>query len=94
MIPFAKTKAERTAAEDPRLSLEERYGSHAGYVAAVQLAARKAVTEGFLLAGRRKGPGGRGRRKRRAEVGGESLPGFGEGGRAKRGRVGPTHAPV
>jgi hypothetical protein len=51
MIPFAKTKAERTATEDPRASLEERYGSHAGYVAAVQLAARKAVTEGFLLPG-------------------------------------------
>ena len=50
MIPFAKTKAERVAAEDPRPSLEERYGSHAGYVAAVQLAARKAVGEGFLLA--------------------------------------------
>ncbi len=49
MIPFAKTKAERVAAEDPRPSLEERYGSHTGYVAAVQLAARKAVTEGFLL---------------------------------------------
>ena len=49
MIPFAKTKAERLATEDPRLSLEERYGSHAGYVAAVQLAARKAATEGFLL---------------------------------------------
>jgi Alpha/beta hydrolase domain len=49
MIPFAKTKAERVAAEDPRPSLEERYGSHSGYVSAVQLAARKAVTEGFLL---------------------------------------------
>jgi len=49
MIPFAKTKAERVAAEDPRPSLEERYGSHAGYVAAVQLAARKAATAGFLL---------------------------------------------
>jgi hypothetical protein len=49
MIPFAKTKAERVAAEDPRPSLEERYGSHAGYVAAVQLAARNAVGEGFLL---------------------------------------------
>jgi len=49
MIPFAKTKAERLANEDPRPSLEERYGSHAGYVAAVQLAARKAVTENFLL---------------------------------------------
>jgi hypothetical protein len=50
MVPFAKTKAERTANEDPRPSLEERYGSHAGYVAAVEAAAHKAVAEGFLLA--------------------------------------------
>ena len=32
-VPFAKTKAEREAAGDPRLSLEERYGSRAAYVA-------------------------------------------------------------
>jgi Alpha/beta hydrolase domain len=50
MVPFANTKAERMANEDPRLSLEERYATHAGYVAAVQAAARKAVAEGFLLA--------------------------------------------
>jgi hypothetical protein len=49
MIPFARTKAERTANEDPRPSLEERYGTHVGYVAAVEAAARKAVAEGFLL---------------------------------------------
>jgi hypothetical protein len=49
MIPFAKTKAERTANEDPRPSLEERYVNHAGYVAAVEAAARKAIAEGFLL---------------------------------------------
>lgn len=49
MIPFAKTKAERVANEDPRPSLEERYGSHDGYVAAVEAAARKATAEGFLL---------------------------------------------
>ncbi len=49
MIPFAKSKAERTASEDPRPSLEERYGNHAGYVAAVEAAAHKAVAEGFLL---------------------------------------------
>jgi hypothetical protein len=48
-IPFAKTKAERLAAGDPRLSLEERYGTHAGYVAAVKAAAEKAVSERFLL---------------------------------------------
>jgi hypothetical protein len=49
MIPFARTKAERTANEDPRPSLEERYVNHAGYVAAVEAAAGKAVAEGFLL---------------------------------------------
>ncbi|MBI4185343.1 MAG: hypothetical protein HY521_15225 [Proteobacteria bacterium] len=49
MIPFAKTQAERMANNDPRLSLEERYGDHAGYVAVVASAAAKAVAEGFLL---------------------------------------------
>jgi hypothetical protein len=49
MIPFAKTKAEREAGGDPRLSLEERYTDHAGYVAAVRAAAAKAVSAGFLL---------------------------------------------
>ena len=48
-IPFARTKAERTANGDPRLSLEERYKDHAGYVAAVKAAAEKAESEGFLL---------------------------------------------
>jgi hypothetical protein len=48
-IPFAKTKAERLAAGDPRLSLEERYGTHEGYVAKVKAAAARAVTERFLL---------------------------------------------
>ena len=49
MIPFAKTKAERMANEDPRLSLEERYGSHDGYVQVVKTAAQKIVAAGFLL---------------------------------------------
>jgi len=49
MIPFAKTKAERIASEDPRLSLEERYRDHAGYVAAVTAAALRATAAGFLL---------------------------------------------
>lgn len=48
-VPFARTRAERTASGDPRLSLEERYGSHEGYVAAVRAAAAKASAEGFLL---------------------------------------------
>jgi hypothetical protein len=49
MVPFAKTKAQRLAAADPRLSLEERYHTHAGYVAAVRAAAANAVAQGFLL---------------------------------------------
>ncbi|HUP39078.1 MAG TPA: alpha/beta hydrolase domain-containing protein [Vicinamibacterales bacterium] len=49
-IPFAKTKTERTASGDPRLSLEERYVDHAGYVRAVKAAADKLVSEGYLLA--------------------------------------------
>ncbi|MCG2592204.1 hypothetical protein LZ009_05360 [Ramlibacter sp. XY19] len=49
MIPFAKTRAERAANRDPRPSLEERYGSHDGYVAAVRKAAEKAQGAGFLL---------------------------------------------
>ena len=48
-IPFAKTKAERMANEDPRPSLEERYGNHDGYVKAVKAAAAKIVQAGFLL---------------------------------------------
>ncbi|MEZ0308899.1 MAG: alpha/beta hydrolase domain-containing protein, partial [Ramlibacter sp.] len=50
MIPFAKTRAERIASRDPRPSLEERYGSTEGYVAAVKRAAEKAQGAGFLLA--------------------------------------------
>lgn len=49
-IPFAKTRAERLASGDPRLSLEERYVNHAGYVAAVTAAADKAFAQGYLLA--------------------------------------------
>lgn len=49
MVPFARTRAERLANGDPRLSLEERYRDHSGYVAAVQRAAANAVARGFLL---------------------------------------------
>ena len=50
MVPFFKTKAQRLAAGDPRLSLEERYGTHAGYVGAVTAAANNAYSQGYLLA--------------------------------------------
>ncbi len=49
-IPFAKTKSERVASGDPRLSLEERYKNHDGYVQAVKTAAHKLVHDGYLLA--------------------------------------------
>lgn len=48
-LPFAQTKAERESSGDPRLSLEERYGTHEGYVDAVRTAAEKGVAERFLL---------------------------------------------
>jgi hypothetical protein len=48
-ITFAKTKAEREASGDPRLSLEERYGSRAAYVAKVKAAADALVAERLLL---------------------------------------------
>lgn len=48
-IPFARTRAERLAAGDPRPSLEERYGTHEGFVMRVREAAATLVSEGFLL---------------------------------------------
>ena len=48
--PFAATRALRTAAGDPRASLEERYGTHAGFVCQVTAAANKAVAQRFLRA--------------------------------------------
>lgn len=49
MVPFARTAQERQANQDVRPSLQERYGSHAGYVQAVRQAADRAMKEGFLL---------------------------------------------
>lgn len=48
-IPFAKTRAQRLAAGDPRLSIEERYGTHEGYVARVKAAAARLVADRLLL---------------------------------------------
>jgi hypothetical protein len=50
MLPFARTAQARQAQNDPRPSLEERYGNHEGYVSAVRQAAQRAQAEGFLLA--------------------------------------------
>jgi len=49
MIPFARTAQERSLSGDPRLSLEERYVSHDGYVDAVKNATNRAMKAGFLL---------------------------------------------
>jgi hypothetical protein len=48
-LAFAKTRAERQAAGDPRLSVEERYSSQANYVGRVAAAAQNLVKERFLL---------------------------------------------
>jgi len=48
-IPFARTRAERLAAGDPRASLEERYGTHDRYVALVRAAADRLVQGRYLL---------------------------------------------
>jgi hypothetical protein len=48
-IPFQNTKKERKESKDPRLSLEERYGTHGRYVELVRKAAGELVNEGFLL---------------------------------------------
>jgi hypothetical protein len=47
-FPFQETKAERIAAQDPRPSIEERYGTHQGYVCVVTNAANKSVKKRFL----------------------------------------------
>ena len=48
--PFARTKAERKAAHDPRASLEERYPTRADYLRKVEAAADRQIAAGFLLA--------------------------------------------
>jgi hypothetical protein len=48
-VPFAETEQDRLATGDPRLSLEERYGTHEGYVEAVRYAAERLVAERLLL---------------------------------------------
>jgi imidazolonepropionase-like amidohydrolase len=49
-IPFARTRAERTAAGDPRLSIEERYANKDAYLAKVRAAADDLVAHRYLLA--------------------------------------------
>ena len=48
-IPFASTKAERIAAGDPRLSIEERYPTKDTYLTAFKKAAADLVAKRYLL---------------------------------------------
>ena len=48
-VPFARTKAERLANGDPRLSLEERYANQEAYVERVKEAVRELQDAGLLL---------------------------------------------
>lgn len=48
-LPFARTRAERTAAGDPRPSIEERYGGREDYLAHVREAAAALARDGYLL---------------------------------------------
>ena len=48
-VPFSTTKAERLERRDPRLSVEERYGTLEGYMCTVRQAADQAVHDRFLL---------------------------------------------
>lgn len=48
--PLPATKKERAEKSDPRLSLEERYGTHANYVKKLDAAARTLVRDRVLLA--------------------------------------------
>jgi hypothetical protein len=48
-IPFAKTKAERDASGDPRLSMQERYEKPSRYVSKVEDAAEALAKKGYLL---------------------------------------------
>jgi len=48
-VPFEKTRADREKNHDPRLSVEERYGTRAEYVRRVEEAAKKLARERYLL---------------------------------------------
>ncbi len=49
LVPFAKTKAEREAKKDPRLSLEERYKDRADYAERIKAATAELQRDGYLL---------------------------------------------
>jgi Alpha/beta hydrolase domain len=48
-VPFPRTRADRAQTQDPRLSVEERYGTLEGYACVVERAASRGVAERVLL---------------------------------------------
>ena len=48
-MPFARTKAEREARHDPRLSVEERYRDREDYLQRIRVSAAALVKDRFLL---------------------------------------------
>ena len=49
-IPFPRTTDDRQRANDPRRSIEERYGTREAYLGQVSAAALELVESGYLLA--------------------------------------------
>ena len=49
MIPFARTKSEREAANDPRPSIEERYKSKDMYLELITRASDDLAAKGYIL---------------------------------------------
>src|SRR5471030_513594 len=49
-IPFPRTQADRMKTGDPRLSMDERYGSREEYLAKFEAAAKSLAARGYLLA--------------------------------------------
>ena len=48
-IPFARTRADRERAKDPRSSIEERYQNREQYLSRVTTAATALAKQGYLL---------------------------------------------
>ena len=48
-VPFARTKKEREATKDPRLSIEERYSSHDDYVTLITKATKVLLADDLLI---------------------------------------------
>ena len=93
-IPFAATKAERLAKGDPRPSLEERYPSHAAYVAKVKAQADALVAQALHAAGRCGADrGGSRSRQDPIEKGPRRPAGFRQSNKARSTSRRPAHLP-